>query len=383
MNNNHLDRWIFYVVLGLIAFGIIMVYSASAVYADKFRHDHLFYLKRQMLWVFIGIVLMMIFYKLPYEKFQRWGVLFVFLSVGLLIFLKITHSGRWIQLGFFHIQVSDIARLSLIFFFADSLARKEQYLKSFWDGFFPHMIYLTLLAGLIVIQPDFSSAAMLVLIGATVMFLSPIPKRYFFYMLTPFMLVAYFVISVSAYKTDRVLAFLHPEKDMLGRGYQIIQSLISLGTGGVTGVGFAQSSQKLFFLPEAHTDFIFSIIGEEWGLIGTIFVLSLFFILLWRGVQLARRAPDKFSSYLAVGLTANLVFYALINMLVAVKFAPPTGLPLPFISYGGSFMLSSCVAVGLLLNISSKVNSEVRQSNYHFANRASRNLENRKLRYVR
>ncbi|MEJ2637596.1 MAG: putative lipid II flippase FtsW [Calditrichia bacterium] len=383
MNNNHLDRWIFYVVLGLMAFGIIMVYSASAVYADKFRHDHLFYLKRQMLWVFIGIVLMMIFYKLPYEKFQRWGVLFVFLSVGLLIFLKITHSGRWIQLGFFHIQVSDIARLSLIFFFADSLSRKEQYLKSFWDGFFPHMIYLILLAGLIVIQPDFSSAAMLVLIGATVMFLSPIPKRYFFYMLAPMGLAAYLVIMGSAYKTDRVLAFLHPEKDMLGRGYQIIQSLISLGTGGVTGVGFAQSSQKLFFLPEAHTDFIFSIIGEEWGLIGTIFVLSLFFILLWRGVQLARRAPDKFSSYLAVGLTANLIFYALINMLVAVKFAPPTGLPLPFISYGGSFMLSSCVAVGLLLNISSKVNSEVRQSNYHFANRASRNLENRKLRYVR
>ena len=383
MKENQIDRWIFYTVLGLMAFGIIMVYSASAFYADKFRSDHLYYLKRQLLWVFLGIILILVAYKFPYEKLQKKTWIFIFISLLLLMYLNVRRGGRWIPLGFLNIQVSDIARLSLIIFLADSLSRKEQYLDSFKEGFIPHLFYILLFAFLIVIQPDFSSAFMLVLIGLSILFISPIPVRYFVYSFLLIMPAAALVIKISAYKFERIIAFLHPEQDVLGKGYQILQSLISLGAGGITGVGFAQSNQKLFFLPEAHTDFIYSIIGEEWGLLGTIFVLGLFLILMMRGLALTRKAPDKFTRYLAFGLTANLVFYALINMMVATHLAPPTGLPLPFISYGGSSMLISSLCVGLLLNISNNVNSTVRTSNFRFANRAIENFKNRKLRYVR
>ncbi|MHA1267896.1 MAG: putative lipid II flippase FtsW [Candidatus Helarchaeota archaeon] len=380
---NRIDQWILFTVLGLMAFGLIMVYSSSAFYADKFRHDHLYYLKRQILWVFFGIVLMVSTYKIPYKIFEGKSWLLIFLSVGLLTYLLANGGGRWIHTRLINIQVSDIARLSIIIFLADSLSRKEQYLKNFGEGFMPHLFYILLLAGLIVAQPDFSSAAMLVLIGVLIMFISPIPFRYFalsFIVVAP---VAILIVTLTSYQWDRIEAFLHPENDVLGKGYQIIQSLISLGAGGITGVGFAKGSQKLFFLPEAHTDFIFSIIGEEWGLIGTFFVVSLFFILFWRGIYLAHRARDQFSRYLAFGLTMNLVVYALINMMVAAHLVPPTGLPLPFISYGGSSMLISSISAGLLLNISARTCSEVQENSYQFAHRAQRNLENRKLSFVR
>ena len=383
MQKQQLDYWIIYTVLVLMAFGIIMVYSSSAFFADKFRHDHLFYLKRQLLWVFIGIILMLISFKFPYEYFQRKSWVFILFSVMLLVYLQFQNSGRWINIGFFNIQVTDIARLSLIIFFADSLSRKEMYLKDFMQGFFPHMFYIIMLAGLIVIQPDFSSAFMLTLVGLSMMFISPMPVKYFIYGFLVIMPMTALIIKVSAYKLARIAAFLHPESDMLGKGYQIIQSLISLGSGGITGVGFAKSVQKLFFLPEAHTDFIFSIIGEEWGFAGTIFTLFLFVIITWRGIMIIKKIPDKFSKYLAFGLTINIVYYALINMMVAAHLAPPTGLPLPFISYGGSSMITSSISVGLLLNISARAYSHVRVQNQYFANRAVRNLQSRRLKYIK
>jgi len=383
MQNRQLDFWIFYAVLLLIAFGIIMVYSSSAFYADKFRLDHLYYLKRQLLWVFAGLILMLLAYKFPYERLQKKGWIFIVISIGLLLYLFISGSSRWINIGFFHIQVVDVARLSLIIFFADSLARKEPYLKSFMQGFFPHLFYVLALAGLIVIQPDFSSAFMLSVIGLAMMFVAPIPVRYFVFSGFLLIPVAALLIQISSYKIARIVAFLHPETDQLGKGYQIIQSLISLGSGGITGVGFAQSTQKLFFLPEAHTDFIFSIIGEEWGFFGTLFIILLFFILTIRGIVIIKNVPDKFSKYLTFGLLVNLVFYALINMMVSAHLAPPTGLPLPFISYGGSSMIISCISAGLLLNISARAFSKSQISNYQFANRAVHNLKNRKLRYIR
>ncbi len=386
MEKEQLDRWIFFTVLGLMAFGMIMVYSASAVYAEKIKHNHFYYLERQMLWVFLGIVAMMVSYKFPYEKLRNWSPLFVWGSVALLVYVLIRHSGRWIPLGFVHIQVSDLARLALIFFFAHSLSRREaedlSELKSFTYGFLPHAIYLVLLGGLIVAQPDFSSAAMLVLIGLSMLFLSPVPVRYFALSAAVLVPVGMTIVKFSSYKMDRWTAFLHPEQDMLGKGYQIIQSLISLGSGGITGVGFARSTQKLFFLPEAHTDFIFSIIGEEWGLLGTLFILVMFLILLWRGIYLAHRASDRFTGYLAFGLTANLVFYGLINMMVAVKLAPPTGLPMPFVSYGGSSLIISSISAGLLLNISRRVNSPVRRRHTQFATRARQNWQQRKLQFM-
>lgn len=383
MKQSQLDYWIFYTALGLMAFGIIMVYSASAVYAEKFRQDHLFYLKRQLLWVLMGLLVLIVVYRFPYERFRKLSWVFILISMALLIYVIASKTGRWIRLGFFNIQVSDIARLSLIIFFADSLSRKEHYLRSFKEGYMPHLFYIFLFAGLIVLQPDFSSAFMLILIGLTMMFVSPIPIRFFLANLIILIPAAVFNIILSEYRFDRIQAFLSPETDLLGKGYQIVQSLISLGSGGTTGVGFAQSSQKLFFLPEAHTDFIFSIIGEEWGFIGTFFILLLFLIFMWRGISVTITAREKLSKYLAFGLTINIVFYALINIMVSTHLAPPTGLPLPFLSYGGSSMLISCTSVGLLLNISRRVNSEAYKNNYLFAHRAAQNLNNRKLRYIR
>jgi len=383
MQRQRLDLWIFYTVLGLMAFGIIMVYSSSAFYADKFRQDHLFYLKRQLLWVFSGIVVMLLAYKFPYEKLQKRSWLLMGISFLLLLFLLVTRGGRWIGVGFFHIQVTDIARLSIILFFADSLSRKEQYLSSFTQGFIPHIFYILLFGGLIVLQPDFSSAFMLSTIAVAMMFISPIPVKFFMSLSVIFIPLAVVIIKFSSYKLARITGFLNPESDALGKGYQIIQSLVSLGAGGLTGLGFAQSNQKLFFLPEAHTDFIFSIIGEEWGFLGTGFILFLFSILAYRGVIIIKKIPDKYSKYLAFGLTANIIFYALINMMVAVHLAPPTGLPLPFISYGGSSMLTSSVAIGLLLNISARAHSRVQVSNYQFAHRAVQNFNSRKLRYIK
>lgn len=383
MKNNRLDYWIFYTVLGLMAFGIIMVYSASAFYAEKIFHDHLFFLKRQLLWVLLGLLVMIVVYRSPYEKMKGLSWLLILISIGSLCYVIFSHSGRWIRLGWFNIQVSDIARLSLVLFLADSLNRKEQYLKNYKDGYLPHLFYILLIASLIIMQPDFSSAFMLIVIGMALMFISPIPIRYF---LTNFIILipaAIVFIKFSSYRFDRIEAFLKPESDLLGKGYQIVQSLISLGAGGIAGVGFAQSNQKLFFLPEAHTDFIFSIIGEEWGFIGTTFVVMLFFILMWRGLSITRNASEKYSKYLAFGLTINIVSYALINIMVATHLAPPTGLPLPFISYGGSSMIISSITVGLLLNISRRVNSIEFKSNYLFTNRAIENLQNRKLRYVK
>ncbi len=380
---NYLDRWIFFIVLGLMAFGIIMVYSSSAFYAERFRGDHLYYLKRQLLWVFAGIFVMLAASRFPYRKLQGKTPAFIILSIALLIYLLASPFNRWIIVGNFHLQVSDVARLSLILFLADSLQRKEEFLSSYGQGFVPHMVYVVVFAGLILFQPDFSSAAMIVIISLAIMWVSPIPIRYFLYSFSPLLIPAYFAVIHSAYKLDRVTAFLHPESDVLGKGYQIIQSLISLGSGGIVGVGFAQSKQKMFFLPEAHTDFIFSIIGEEWGLIGTVFILLLFFLLMWRGIALVNRARDNFSRYLAMGLTANLILYALVNMMVAAHLAPPTGLPLPFVSYGGSSMLVCSISAGLLMNISSVIHSEPEKNNFSFATRARRNWEERKLRFVR
>jgi cell division protein FtsW len=383
MKKRQLDYWIFYTVLGLMAFGIIMVYSSSAFYADKFYNDHLYFLKRQLLWVLSGLLIMIIAYNFPYEKIQKISWLFIAVSLAMLIYLVVNKDGRWISVGLFHIQVSDVARFSLILFFADSLNRKEPYLRKFTEGYVPHLFYIFLLATFIVIQPDFSSAFMLSILGLAMMFLTTIPIRYFLASFIIFIPAALLVIRLSAYKLNRIKAFLSPESDLLGNGYQIAQSLISLGAGGTVGVGFAKSNQKLFFLPEAHTDFIYSIIGEEWGFLGTVFILLLFFILMWRGISITNKATDKFSRYLAFGLTANIVFYAIINMMVATHLVPPTGLPLPFISYGGTSMIVCSASIGLLLNISKKVHSQAQQNNYLFANRAVQNLKNRKLRYIR
>lgn len=367
----------------LIFIGIIMVYSASGYYAERVYNDSQFFLKKHVMWLFLGLLGMGIAYRIPYKKLQRLSPFLLLVSLIILVDLAFFHKGRWMYLGPVHFQGVDVARFALIFFLADSLSRKENILQSYSEGLFPHLFYIGLFGFLVVRQPDFSSAFLLVLTGLTLLFVAPIKMRHLTATAFAFLPLALLVIAVSPYKVDRIKAFLEPEKDLAGKGYQIYQSLISLGSGGISGVGFAQSKQKLFFLPEAHTDFIFSIVGEEWGLVGTLLIVSLFGVIMFRGIKIARHASDRFTFYLTVGLTSHFVYFALAHMMVTLHLLPPTGLPLPFVSYGGTSLFFSCVAAGLLLKISSETFSPAALKQKEFSSYALKNLSQRKHRVYR
>ncbi len=356
--NNEIDFWLASCFFILIMIGIIMIYSSSAFYARKLTGDHQYFLKKHLLWVFIGLGTMWGAYAFPYKKLQKKTFLLMLASLAVLGYLAFVHRGRWIQFGPFHLQGVDVARFSLIFFFADSLSRKENLMSNFSEGLFPHLVYITLFAGLVVIQPDFSSAVMLVVILITMLFMSPVKVWQLALPLLFLGLLGALVVAISPYKLSRWLTFLHPSADLSGMGYQTYQSLVSFGSGGLNGVGFAESQQKLFFLPEAHTDFIFSIIGEELGLKGTLLIVALFLVIMIRGIRIARRVEDRFTFYLTIGITAHFVWYALINMMVTLSLVPPTGLPLPFISYGGTALVFSCIYAGLLLRISGEIDEQ-------------------------
>ncbi len=358
MKRPTIDTYLLSAFFLLMLMGIIMVYSASAFYAERFFNDHLHFLKRHLLWLLIGLGAMGVAHSFPFRKLRGYTWLPLLGSLLLLIYTAFIERGRWINWGWIHFQVVDVAKFSLILFFADSLSRKERGLQKFAEGLFPHLFYLFLFAALVLRQPDFSSAVMLVLIGYVMLFVAPVRVSHLaltgLALFPPMALVA----ILSPYKFQRLLAFFKPEADLQGIGYQVYQSLVSLGRGGMFGVGFAGSTQKMFFLPEAHTDFIFAIIGEEWGFWGTMFVVGLFGVILWRGVLIARYARDRFGFYLAVGATAHLVLYAMINIMVTLRLVPATGLPLPFISYGGTALLFACIYAGILLRLSREAGAE-------------------------
>ncbi len=351
MNKRYIDNWLIGAFFLLMLMGIIMVYSSSAFYAQKYFNDHLYFLKRHLFYLFIGLIAMAFAYSFPYQKIQGWTWGALFLGVSLLIYAAFVEGDRWINWGPIHFQAVDVAKFCLILFFADSLSRKEKFLHRYSDGLFPHLFFLVIFALLILRQPDFSSAFILVAIGITMLFVSTAKISQL--VLTGVSLIPLMLMTVilSPYKWKRLLAFWNPEDDLQGMGYQVYQSLVSLGSGGITGVGFANSTQKMFFLPEAHTDFIFAIIGEEWGLLGTMMVVLVYGIILVKGIRIARRARDRFTFYLAIGITANFAYYAIINMMVTLRLLPATGLPLPFISYGGTALLFSCIYAGLLLKM--------------------------------
>jgi cell division protein FtsW len=382
MSKNYIDIWLFGAFFILILIGIIMVYSASAYYAEEYFNNHFYFIKRHILWVLLGLVAMAIAYNFPYKRLVGYSIILLFLSLGLLIYAAINHN-RWIIVGPFHFQAVDVAKFSLIFFLADSLSRKEVKLKSFSEGFFPHFFYIALFTALVVLQPDFSSASMLLLIGFIILFASPVKIRHLLVTGAAALPLMGITILLFPYMWDRILSYIGVEDDPLGKGYQVFQSLVSLGTGGFLGVGYAESKQKMFYLPEAHTDFIFSIIGEEWGLIGSLFLTSLFIIIMFRGLKIAARSIDRFSFYLTVGITANFVLYALVHMMVTLGVAPPTGLPMPFISYGGTSILFSCIYAGLLLNIANNTLSDSAIKRHRFSQRAVANLHSRKLKYLK
>ena len=351
------DKWLFTVTVLLVFVGLVMVFSASAVMAkERFGSPYQFVF-RQMAWAVAGLVAMFIIMNIDYRQFRRPVIVFGMMGItaAMLVavfFLDRSHNThRWIKLGPLSFQPSELAKPALILFLAYFLESRVKQMTDWKQTLLPAVIPAGLFAGLILLEPDLGTSMACMAITATILFVAGTELKYFLYSLAPLPLFFYVFIWRVKWRHDRVLAFLDPYADPQGRGFHIIQSLIAVGTGGVTGLGLMEGKQKLFFLPEPHTDFIFAVTAEEWGLLGSLVVVALFAIFLYRGVRAAVLTRDVFARYLATGITAMVVIQALINMSVVLGMMPTKGIPLPFISYGGTSLFLTLASVGVLLNI--------------------------------
>ncbi|MBN2428188.1 MAG: putative lipid II flippase FtsW [Deltaproteobacteria bacterium] len=345
----------------LSCLGVIMVYSASAVVAGERFADGFHFLKRQGLFLAVGFILMGIAMFFDYRHLRKTAIPMLILSLGLLVLILFPGMGRevngavrWFRLGGISFQPSELAKLALVIYMAHSLTKKKQKIKSFRMGFLPYMLVMATMLLLILMEPDLGSGMVLAAVGLLIMIIAGVKLRYLFsvvIMMVPFL---YFAIMNVPYRRERILAFLNPWKAPDSYGYQIIQSQIAFEAGGLWGQGLGEGKQKLFYLPEAHTDFVFSVVGEELGFIGVLVVISMFLLLIIQGFRIALNTEDPFGRYLAFGLTVLLGLEAFLNVAVVLGLLPPKGMALPFLSYGGSNLVCSLVAVGILLSISSR-----------------------------
>ena len=359
MVDHRYDRVLLMIVLVLMGIGIVMVYSASVVTAELQFGDGTYYLKRQLGFMAIGLLLMVTAMNLPYQLLERYAVLFMGISVLLLILALIPGisssakgASRWLNLGFIRLQPSEAVKLSLIVYLSAYLSQHQHELHRFRTAWLPNIGLVGLISLLLMVQPDFGST---VICGSMLMLMvwAAGGRNLHVTLLGGVGLaLATAAIAHKAYRMKRLMAFLSPESDPQGVAYQINQALISFGSGEWTGLGLGASHQKLLYLPDAHTDFIFSIIGEELGLAGATLIVTLFVLFLWRGLRVARQASHSFGALLAFGLTAMIACQACVNMAVVMAMLPTKGLTLPFISYGGSSLLILSVSAGILLNVS-------------------------------
>lgn len=355
------DRVLFVVTLSLVALGLVMVFSASAMVSLEQAHSPYYFLLRQMVGAALGLALLWALMRLDYRKLKSPAVVYpaLFATIVLLtvVFLldRAHNTHRWIRLGILSLQPSELAKPTLILFLAFYLESRWQRINE-WPVLRPILAYLALLAALVLFEPDLGTTVALVLIAAIMCYAAGMGWRYFGYAALASAPVLYWAVFHVAYRRERILAFLHPWSDPRGASFQIVQSLIAIGSGGFAGRGLMEGRQKLFFLPEPHTDFIFSVTSEELGLLGAALVVILFALFLARGLRVARRAPDAFGRFLAVGVTAMVVVQALINFSVVTGLVPTKGIPLPFISYGSSSLVFTLAAVGVLLNVSAQAN---------------------------
>jgi cell division protein FtsW len=352
------DGWLFTVALLLVFVGLVMVFSASAVMAKDRYGSGYYFLLRQMIWAVGGIVAMVVAMKVDYRRYKNPAV--VFSALGFTAFLLILvffldrahNTHRWIHWDGLSFQPSELAKPVLILFLSFFLESRTRSMNDWRNTLLPAVIPTVIFLGLIVLQPDLGTAIACAAITACILFVGGLELRYLGYGLAASLLPLYFLIFHVAYRRERILAFLNPYSDPQRAGFHIIQSLIAVSTGGIGGVGLMEGKQKLFYLPEPHTDFIFSVICEELGLVGAIVIIALFAIFLWRGVRTALRTQDMFGRFLAVGITSMIVVQAFINISVVLGMMPTKGIPLPFLSYGGSSLFITLACVGVLLNVS-------------------------------
>ncbi len=357
------DRLLIVTTLGLVAAGAVMVYSTSFIVAMKKFGDEYFFVKKHLGFALAGMVLFIVFSRIHYRLYRRLAYPILALAIVLLALIfvpgighKVGGARRWLALGGVTFQTSEFAKLAVIIFLAYSLEAKKDVIKTFSPGFLPHVVVPGAVIALIMAEPDFGTAVTLTMLVYIMSFTAGVRLRYLLGLAVMMMPALYMVVSNFGYMMQRIAAFLDPWKDPGGAGFQIIQSLLAFGSGGIWGTGLGEGRQKLFYLPEAHTDFIFSVIGEELGLIGVGIIISLYVGFLVSGTMIALRTKDLFGKYLALGLTLMVSLQALINMAVVMGILPPKGLPLPFVSYGGTSLVVSMIAVGIILNICIKGN---------------------------
>ena len=352
------DRVLFVVTLLLVFVGLVMVFSASAVMAKEKYHSGYFFLLRQMGWAIGGFIAMMIGMRLDYKRLKHPGVVFTMLGLTTLMLISVFfldrahNTHRWFHFAGLSFQPSELAKPVLILFLAFFLENRTKSMDDWRNTLIPAVIPTTVFLGLIVFQPDLGTAIACAAITACILFVAGLNLKYLAYGFLASLLPLYFLIFHVAYRRDRILAFMDPYSDPQGKGFHIIQSLIAVSTGGLTGVGLMEGKEKLFYLPEPHTDFIFSVLGEELGLVGCLIVVLLFATFLWRGIRTALHTQDMFGRFLAVGITSMVVVQAFINISVVLGLMPTKGIPLPLISYGGSSLFITLACVGVLLNVS-------------------------------
>jgi cell division protein FtsW len=352
------DKWLFSATVGLALFGVVMVYSASAVIALQENRSQFHYVIKQTVWTLIGFIAMFLAMRFDYQRLRnRWLVYGLLLLTALALiavfaFPPVNGARRWIKFAGFSAQPSEAAKLSLAMFLAYFFERRAGHEGSFWKTFLPAIVVAGVLAGFVVKEPDLGTALMLAIICLAICFAAGVRPRHLVYASVPALLCIGKMLIFTPFRWRRMTSFVDPWADQRGAGYQVVQSLIAVGSGGPHGLGFAQGRQKMLFLPFAHSDFIFAVVGEELGLVGTLIVVSVFGIFLWRGMRAALRAPDRFGMLLGVGIVVEIVAQALLNMSVVLALVPTKGIPLPFISYGGSSLVPTLAGVGILLNIS-------------------------------
>jgi cell division protein FtsW len=355
------DYGLFLVVVALLGFGVVMVYSASAIIATDRFHDPYFFLKKQLFWAVLSFGVLWLVMSVDYRRWRPFVLPLLALSTVLLVLVLVPPFGqsingtrRWLRWGPASIQPTELAKLALVLYLADFLARRQDTVTSFARGVLPPLLVTGMVASLILLQPDLGSSVALVAVVVCMIFVAGAQWRHMALIGAGALPIAVLAVTGASYRLRRVLTFLDPWADPRGAGFQIIQSYLALGGGGLFGRGLGGSKQKLFYLPEPHTDFVFAIVGEELGFVGAVATVVLFGLLLWRGMRIGLRVSDPFGALLAFGVTALLTTQGLVNLGVVVGLFPTKGLPLPFVSFGGSSLLVAMAGVGLLLNVSQR-----------------------------
>lgn len=349
---------IFMITAILVAIGIVMIYSASSIYAHSSMGDSIYFLKRHLLYLLLGIVMMFIAMTIDLELLRKFAKPVMLFAILLLVLVLVPHIGReaggakrWFRMGPFNFQPSEFAKIAMIIYMADLVSRKGALIKSFWKSYLPAVMVLGAVVGLVLLEPDLGTAITVTLVAFIILYVSGARPIYMWASFLASLPILYLLLFRVEYRMKRIMVFMNPWADKRGAGFQIIQSFVALGSGGPFGVGLGQSRQKLFYLPASHTDFIFSIIGEELGFAGVAAIIALFFLFVWQGMKVAFKALDPFERSLAIGIVSTIALEAIINIGVTAGALPTKGLPLPFISYGGSGLIFHLAAVGVLLNI--------------------------------